>query len=79
VQVSAGSGHRFDDVCAGISRLGASDDDLWPYGTALRAASRLPRLSANHCKRCAYHGIVVAVTGSGAYNPRTPYFGLDAP
>ena len=67
VQVSGTCGHRFDDVCAGISRLGASADAVWPDGTALRAASRLPRLSANHCKRCAYHGIVVAVTGSGAY------------
>ena len=54
-QVSGTCGHRFDDVCAGISRLGASAADLWPDGTALRAASRLPRLFANRWRRCPYY------------------------
>ena len=67
-QVSATSAHMADacaqiptrarnmshDMCAGISRLGASADDVWPDGTASRAASRLPRLFANRWERCPY-------------------------
>src|SRR5450759_2345044 len=90
VQVSGTCGHRFDDMCAGISRLGASAAAVWPDGTASRAASRLPRLFANRWERCPYYlsvknrpscqsAVLAIVIGASSARESVPNERTDAP